>query len=430
MVFLFIFIINLFDLIILNQYFCCFDKGKRKELFFSVTLIFVSAFLLSIVSTTGYLGWNLICSILMIYLYGTNYQLTKIQYFILPVFYLGIRFVTEPVEILLLDCFNNLTPNMLEPVRAFFSTMVCECIRLLIVIMIKKYWRIRLIELPLIVSVFLCTIPVWGIISCCILIYTVCLYEMPGERLLCTEIIFIVLFTNIMAFAVFQKIRKVFYDMHQNEVLIQEAKLKEEYYQALDQSSQQIKKIRHDLKNRLVGIYAIEGNEELIRSRLKEIVGELEDSNRNLYTENYALNAILNIKCKEAEMGNIHIQCDILVPKYMNLDYGDMGVLFGNLLDNAIEACQSIEDKEKWIEVVVNYEEPILILRIRNSKNLLERKKRKKADLNHGIGLNSVRQIVEKYNGAVESIDLGEIFEFSAILYGIQDDKNPMPDKI
>lgn len=168
----------------------------------------------------------------------------------------------------------------------------------------------------------------------------------------------------------------------------------------------------------------------MIRSKLKEIVGELEDSNRNLYTENYALNPILNIKCKEAEMGNIHIQCDILVPKYMNLDYGDMGVLFGNLLDNAIEACQSIEDKEKWIEVVVNYEEPILILRIRNSKNRLERKKRKKAGLNHGIGLNSVRQIVEKYNGTVESIDLGEIFEFSAILYGIQDDKNPMPDKI
>lgn len=131
---------------------------------------------------------------------------------------------------------------MLEPVRAFFSTMVCECIRLLIVIMIKKYWKIRLIELPLIVSVFLCAIPAWGIISCCILIYTVCLYEMPGERLLCTEIIFIVIFTNIMAFVVFQKIRKVFYDMHQNEVLIQEAKLKEEYYQALDQSNQQIKK--------------------------------------------------------------------------------------------------------------------------------------------------------------------------------------------
>lgn len=428
--FLLTFFINIFDFIILNQYFCCFDKGKRKELFFSITLLFTSAFLLSIISTTEYLVWNLICSVLMIYLYGTNYQLSKIHYLVLPAFYLGIRFATEPAGILLLDVFNNLTPYMPEPVRFFLSSMVCECIRLFIVIMIKGYWKSRLIELPLIVFFFLCAIPVWGIISCCILIYTVWLYEMPGERLLCAEIIFIVVFTNIMAFVVLQKIRKVFYDIHKNEMLVQEAKLKEEYYHVLDQSSRQIRKIRHDLKNRLVGIYGIEGNEELVRSKLKEIVGELEDSSRNLYTANYALNSILNIKYKEADKEKINIKSDILVPKYMGIDYGDMGVLFGNLLDNAIEACKSIKEKEKWIEVVVNYEEHMLILRIRNSKNPLEGKKRKKEGLNHGIGLNSVKQIVEKYNGTVELVDLGEIFEFSAILYGIQGDKNRMPEKI
>ena len=40
----------------------------------------------------------------------------------------------------------------------------------------------------------------------------------------------------------------------------------------------------------------------------------------------------------------------------MNIDYGDMGVLFGNLLDNAIEANQGVDRKKRWINVSVKYE--------------------------------------------------------------------------
>ena len=113
-----------------------------------------------------------------------------------------------------------------------------------------------------------------------------------------------------------------------------------------------------------------------------------------------------------------------MVPKYMNIDYGDMGVLFGNLLDNAIEANRLVEEKNRWIDVSVNYEDHILVINIKNSKLLGISKKKEKNYLNHGIGINSVRQIVEKYNGIAEFQDLGDIFEASAILYGICDDKD------
>ena len=81
---------------------------------------------------------------------------------------------------------------------------------------------------------------------------------------------------------------------------------------------------------------------ELIRTKIKEIIGELEDSKKNLYTDNCILNSVLNIKYSAAQVADIKIESNIFVPKYMNIDYGDMGVLFGNLLDNAIEANQTI----------------------------------------------------------------------------------------
>lgn len=65
----------------------------------------------------------------------------------------------------------------------------------------------------------------------------------------------------------------------------------------------------------------------------------------------------------------------------------------------------------------------VLIINIKNSKIRGSRRK-KKGYLNHGIGLNSVKQIVEKFNGIVEVQDFGEMYEVSAILYGICDDKD------
>uniref|UniRef100_UPI004055B0AD sensor histidine kinase n=1 Tax=Agathobacter sp. TaxID=2021311 RepID=UPI004055B0AD len=340
---------------------------------------------------------------------------------LLPTFYLGIGFVTEPIGVLFLNCFMELFPDTLKVTNYFISVMICELIRFLIVVIIKNYWNGQLINLPLRINILLCSIPTLGIISCCIIIRIVWLYDMLEGDFLCVGIIFMVLFSNILVFVVFKKVNRMYIEVCKKEMMIQEAKLKEEYYLEVDKSSRNLRKIRHDLKNRLVGIYGIEDNEALMRRKIKEIIGELEESSQNLYTSNCVLNSVLNIKYKSAFSEKIRVQNAIMVPKYMNIDCGDMGVLFGNLLDNAIEANRLVEEKNRWIDVSVNYEEHILVINIKNSK-LSGSNKERKDYLNHGIGLNSVRQIVEKYNGIAEFQDLGDTFEASAILYGIYND--------
>ena len=41
-------------------------------------------------------------------------------------------------------------------------------------------------------------------------------------------------------------------------------------------------------------------------------------------------------------------------------------------------------------------------------------------NIRHGHGVQSVRKVVEKYNGTVSFTDKGDIFEVSAMLYGIE----------
>lgn len=413
---------NLIDFVILDQYYCCFTKERKRNHYITLAALLSFDFVLSIVNVIGHPTLNLACSVILIYLYGTNFILAFRYYFILPVFYLGIGFITEPIGILILGSITGLFPRLSSQIVYCMTVMVSEFIRLLIVVIIKCYWKAQLMNLPVKQYLLLCMVPIIGIISCCIIIRAIWLYNTLEGELLCIGIVFLVLFSNILVFTVFQKMNNMFMKMHQNEMVIQEAKLKEEYYREVDKSSRQLRKIRHDLKNRLAGIYSIKGNEELIRKEIKKILGELEESNQNIYTINCVLNSVLNIKYKAACKEKIRIENNILVPKYMNIDYGDMGVLFGNLLDNAIEACRNVPEGARWIEVTVNYSEHILVIKMRNSKSP---KSIEKADhINHGIGLKSVKQIIEKYHGVTEFEDLGEIFEYSAILYGIQDDRD------
>lgn len=421
--FILTFVLNLFDFYILDQYYFCFSKGRKRSYSGVMLTLMISALVLSVVNQTGQPILNLISSIFLIYSYSNNFNMSVKYYLFLPIFYFGLGFVTEPIGMIFLECFMGIFPSIPEVVTYFISVILCELIRFFIVLAIRNYWSGNLIVLPLKINLLLSTIPVFGIISCCIAIQIVWKYDMPEEKILCAVIVFMVLFSNILVFYVFKSLNKIYTSMYEKEMMIQEAKLKEEYYIQVDKSSQHLRKIRHDLKNRLTGIYGIENDCKLIRAKIKELIGELEESQQNIYTLNSALNAVLNVKYGIALKENIKIENNILVPKYMNIDYGDMGVLFGNLLDNAIEANRLVEEEKRWIDVLIKYEDHILLINIKNSKALKQNVK-KKDYWNHGIGINSVKQIVEKYNGITEFQDLGLTYEASAILYGICEGKD------
>ena len=95
--------------------------------------------------------------------------------------------------------------------------------------------------------------------------------------------------------------------------------------------------------------------------------------------------------------------------------------MYGNLLDNAIEAMEQIKDR--FLEIRIQYDRRILGIKVKNTfdgkvnkqgERLLTRKKQQAL---HGIGMQNISDVVDKYGGW-KSINIDEnIFEVQIVLY-------------
>jgi len=105
----------------------------------------------------------------------------------------------------------------------------------------------------------------------------------------------------------------------------------------------------------------------------------------------------------------------------MNLRSFDFNVIVGNLLDNAIAA--SIQTDERFLKFSIRMENGVLLLYMINSctgipEGVCEmRRLSEKSSTGHGVGLTSVRRIVEKYHGDMEMHCKDNRMETEIVLY-------------
>lgn len=416
---LFIFFTNLLDFGILYKYLQCFNVKRKFSRHTRVGLLVLCITVLSLVNQCGNPTLNLLFSISMMYLYSLSFSFPLSCHVVLPALYIGLGFVTELIGLLLLRSLNEYIP----PEFAYkISVLLCEIIRYLLVFIICQSWRIQLTPLSFNIGCLLFSISISSVAIICISIYIAHTHNISTGNLLCMVIIFMVLLSNALTFTVFHKLVCLMQKNHKNELILQEAKAKECYYTEVEINNKNIQKMKHDMKNRLLGICALAESNGDFNNELKKIVGELEFNDKKIYTSNEIFNTILNTKLHVAERHDIKTSISVMIPRRLNLDYSDAGILIGNLLDNAIEACQGLSRDERWVSVTANYRNHMLILKICNGKKhapVILSKSSKANPRNHGIGVQSVKNVVEKYNGMIEFEDRGQQFEVSAVLYGI-----------
>ena len=118
---------------------------------------------------------------------------------------------------------------------------------------------------------------------------------------------------------------------------------------------------------------------------------------------------------------NIKCYVSVAIPQKLKINYGDVGILLGNLLDNAIEACE--KTKESFIDLKIKYVKNTIFISISNSKNSEKvniESTSKEDKENHGYGIYNIRNIVRQYGGFIEFHDRGNVFEISLSLNGIK----------
>ena len=244
---------------------------------------------------------------------------------------------------------------------------------------------------------------------------------------------FILLLMNYTAFEVYERMTKDAGIQERNLLYEQELELISRQTKEREAYDKQIGQLRHDMKNHLTGLLGMlqendqKQAEEYIRLLLKESTDsrELEVSRSG----NPAVDAIINSKYAQARREDIRFEANVFIPSELPFHAAHLTIVFGNILDNALEACREIELGEKWIDLEAAYTKEVLMITVNNS--CVERKKdrsgrfftTKKDRRGHGLGLVSVEQALEPYQGQLEMECEKGIFHSVVVMYGKTEEK-------
>lgn len=164
---------------------------------------------------------------------------------------------------------------------------------------------------------------------------------------------------------------------------------------------------RHDYHNHMQSIKAclsMNQVEEAI-SYLDQLEADLDSIDFSVRTGNVGLDAILSSKISIALKHDISVNFKANVPEKLQVGDVHLCALVGNLMDNAVEACDGVEKEKRFIRVYIGVFRKQLYISVSNASPFAER--RRTAELvslkqgDHGLGLRRIDKIVEKYHGYV-----------------------------
>lgn len=174
------------------------------------------------------------------------------------------------------------------------------------------------------------------------------------------------------------------------------------HYIELRTSHEEIRQMRHNMKSICIGTIAElkSGKIENAIEELNKNIDIIEKSSRVIDTGHPAIDAVIENKLNKCNELNIKTNITYYYKNNVNINEIEIAVIIGNILDNAIEACQKLNNKDKEIWGLLSADNKNLIINIKNTTNILNDFKTSKKDKkSHGYGLRSISHIAEKYNG-------------------------------
>ena len=188
-----------------------------------------------------------------------------------------------------------------------------------------------------------------------------------------------------------------------------QASLIDKHYAEVENMYRQVRGWRHDYKNHIQTLKAYMSANEYDKANayLDHLDGDLASVDTIMKTGSVIIDAILNSKISLANSKKINVNAKAAVPEKLNISEIDLCVVIGNLLDNAIEACEKIADGEKFIRIFIGMKNTQLYIYIANTA---PGGKQIKANGRfatqkggyHGFGLVRIDKTIEKYRGYVK----------------------------
>ena len=187
---------------------------------------------------------------------------------------------------------------------------------------------------------------------------------------------------------------------------------------------------RHDYHNHMQTIKAMlsMGKKQELSEYLDNLEKDLDSIDIAIRTGNVSLDAILSSKVSIARKNFIDVNCTAKVPQDLKISDVHLCAIVGNLLDNAIEACEKMACSSKkeesmpqrFIRVYIGLFKSQLYISVTNST--CEKYRRRLSELvtsklgEHGFGLRRIDKIAEKYDGYVNRKNEPGVFATEVML--------------
>ncbi len=298
------------------------------------------------------------------------------------------------------DAVSSLMQN---PLNLLWIIIISKTLTLLFLVSVKRF--VKKLHHSLGNSLFLTITPLF---ACFLVLCTESFRIYSVSELTMQECLFTgmnIIFIVISAFCTIRLIEK-YLQTKEVEALtnldIEQISASYHYLAKKAESSQQVAELYHDLKNHLLILKAKEEHSDYIDGLLHKI----SDFETFTDTGNSILNTLLYEKNKFSQFHKIQMETYINLNYYTPLEDFDVCTIFGNAIDNAVEACLKIQNTEnRHIKISANKVRKFLIIKVENSRQEeafcanTEIKSSKSDTTLHGYGLKSIRRCVHKYNG-------------------------------
>ena len=168
-----------------------------------------------------------------------------------------------------------------------------------------------------------------------------------------------------------------------------------------------VRLLRHDMKHHANELYhlADTGDMDAVKEYVTHMGEQIHLADPKVNCGIPAIDGVLGYMIMQAERKGIEVHTHVAVPESMPLSSYDMNILLGNLMQNAIDAAEKCEDKH--IDVLIRYDRSCIFIKISNpyvgelncrDGEYLTTKKDSK---DHGLGILSIKSIVERYDGSI-----------------------------
>ncbi len=385
--------------------------GKRKiygvKYIFRIMIIFI--FMGFINAAKVFPNIKIILCIMI----GTSFYITSykdkiyISIIVSLLFWLGLM-LAEGLSVglvVLLNQLNNI--NITQNENLFrIQAIILSKVFLFIGLIIFKYFKLSLDFKPK--DMVLIGLPILSNIVSLILIYE---YNLRADTIkienLCIFVFAIVLIvsSSIILLIVIRKIVEDDKLKLEYELINERIRTNYKSYENINEVHDKLKYVYHDLKNHIICIKNYDTKEEII-SYINNLELQISDFENFKNTGNKTLDIILGEKIRLCKKYNIEFEESINISKLKFIKNNDICSIFANALDNAIEACINIDSEiEKRIEAKATYINEFAIIKFINTKTndikiIDNRIQTSKPDnKKHGLGIASIKYIVNKYNG-------------------------------